>query len=205
MTITTTSLVSRLEFTCPHCSEKLSEEYPAPAGEPMGYPIVKCPFCGEEFYDPRIIEYYDLPEEEAKAMDAVIPNYQKVWSKIEKVCWVICLVSMVAVFMLAQRMFTDDLDMFSFWVDCACANILVISLFLEIIAKNVKGTAGDFLHEKKESSNRMKNIANVTKLKKYKEEYKAPEANSAMDMSALDFIKKADELMSADEPTGGES
>ena len=196
MTITTTSLVSRLEFTCPHCSEKLSQEYPAPTGEPMGYPIVKCPFCGEEFYDPRIIEYCDLPEEEAKAMDAVIPNYQKVWSKIEKVCLIIALVSMVAMFMLM-----NDFDMYGGFV----FGIMAISTFLLLIAKNSKGTAGDFLHEKKESGNRMKNIANVTKLKKYKEKYKAPEANSAMEMSALDFIKKADELMSADEPTGGES
>ena len=161
MTITTTSLVSRLEFTCPHCSEKLSEEYPAPAGEPMGYPIVKCLFCGEEFYDPRIIEYYDLPEEEAKAMDAVIPNYQKVWSKIEKVCWVIflCRWLQCLCFFSVCLLMIPICFLLGFF---ACEHILVISLFLGLIAKNVKGTAGDFLHEKKESSNRMKNIANVT-------------------------------------------
>ena len=167
----------------------------------MGFPVIICSYCGEEIYDPRIIEYCDLPEEEAKAMDAVIPNYQKVWNKIDKVCTIAGFVSMVALFII---MGMDNFDL-EFTIGYILIPIMMISIFIVPIARNVKGTAGAFLYEKKASKNRMENVRNVAKLKKYKDEYKAPEVNLAMDMSTLDFIKKADELMSAEEQAGGRS
>lgn len=193
MTITTTTLVTRVEHTCPYCSEKFSEDYsPAPNGEPMGSPIVKCRFCNGEFYDGKIIEYHALPEEEAKALAAMVPKSSKLWYILSKVCALIALVLMFS---------PEALEDYSMII----VPVIMILLVVALIGRKFQSTVGAFLKEKRKSWVRMNDDTYVKKLNRYKKLYKAPEVNLAMDMSALDFIRKADELMSAEEQAGSES
>ncbi len=163
--------VHEIEHKCPHCSKLFSERYfISPKGGVLGSPIIKCKSCGKEFYDPRLIEFYDLPEETAKSIEAAIPRREKIWSTLCQVDVWLFFVMLIIYFKFFNKLFDSST---SPAITLTATGLLSFSaIFLFVCYAQSIEMANYFSGEKRRSKRRMAKAEYVSKLNKYKDEYK---------------------------------